>query len=49
MDAVFSLPHTLQSVLESGQETSIVQIDLITAFDPVKHQGILNKLCSVCI
>ena len=41
--------HTLQSALESGQETRIVQIDFGAAFDRVNHQGILNKLSSVGI
>ena len=35
------------SVLESGQEARIMQIDFSAAFDRVNHQGILNKLCSV--
>ena len=41
--------HTLQSVLESGQEARIVQIDFSAAFDRVNHQGILCQLCSVGI
>ena len=41
--------HTLESALESGQETRIVQIDFSAAFDRVNHLGILNKLCSVGI
>ena len=48
-DARLLLSHTLQSALESGQEGKIVQIDFIAAFDRVNHQGILYKLCSVCI
>ena len=40
---------TLQSTLESGQEAMIVQIEFSAAFDRVNHQGILYKLCSVCI
>ena len=41
--------HTLQSVLDSGQEDRIVQIDFRASFDRVNHQGILYKLCSVGI
>ena len=43
------MSHTLQSALESGHETRIVQIDFSAAFDRVNHQCILNKLCSVDI
>ena len=46
------MSYTLQSGLESGQETSIVQIDFSAAFDmygPVNLNRILYKLCSVCI
>ena len=48
-DALLCESHTLQSVLESGQEAGIVQIDFSAAFDMVNYQGILYKLCSVCI
>ena len=48
-DAFLFLSHTLQSALESGQEARIVQIHFSAAFDRVSHQGILYKLCSVCI
>ena len=48
-DALLCVSHTLQSVLESGQEARIVQIDFRAAFDRVNHLGILYKLCSVCI
>ena len=41
--------HTLQSALESGQEARIVQIDFGAAFDRLNHQGIIYRLCSVCI
>ena len=41
------MAHTLQSVLETGQEARIVQIDFSTAFDRVNHQWIVFKLCSV--
>ena len=34
---------------ESGQETRIMHIDFIAAFDIASHQGILYKLCSVGI
>ena len=44
-----TVSHTLQSVLESGQEAIIVGIDFSTAFHRVNHQGILYKLCSVGI
>ena len=44
----------LQSAMESGQEAMIAAliahlIDFRPAFDIVNHQGILYKLCSVCI
>ena len=45
----FVLVHTLQSALESWQEPRIVQIDFSAAIYTVNHQGILCKLCSVCI
>ena len=48
-DALLFVSHTLQSALESGQESRIVQIDFSTAFDRVNHQGILYKLSSVGI
>ena len=48
-DALLCMSHTLQSALDSGQEARVVQIDLSAAFDRVNHQGILYKLCSVCI
>ena len=46
-DALLCVSHTLQSALESGQETRIVQIDFSAPFDRVNHLGILYKLCSV--
>ena len=48
-DALLCKSHTLQSVLESGQEARIMQIDFSAAFDWVNHLGILYKLCSVGI
>ena len=45
----FCVSHTLQSELESGQEAQIMQIDFSSAFDRVKHLGILYQLCSVGI
>ena len=48
-DALLCVSHTLQSVLESGQDARIVQIDFSAAFDRVNHLGILYKLCSVGI
>ena len=47
--ALLCVSHTLQSALESGQETRIVRIDFSAAFDRVNHQGILCKLNSVGI
>ena len=47
--ALLCVSHTLQSALESGQETRIVQIDFSAAFDRVNLLGILYKLCSVGI
>ena len=43
-DVLSCLSNTLQSVLDGGQETRIVQIDFSAAFDSVNHQGILNRL-----
>ena len=48
-DALLCVSHILQSVLESGHEARIVQIDFSTAFDRVNNQGILYKLGSVGI
>ena len=48
-DAHFCVSHTPQSALESGKETRIVQIDFRAALDRVKPQGILYKLCYMCI
>ena len=43
------MSSTLQSALESGQKSRIVQIDFDAAFDTVNYQGILYRLCSVGI
>ena len=48
-DALLRVSHTLQSALESGQETRIVQIDFNGAFDRVNNLGILYEPCSVGI
>ena len=48
-DALVCVSHTLQSALESGQEARIVQIDFSAAFEGVKDQEILYRLCSVGI
>ena len=48
-EALLYVSHTLQSVLESGQEARIVQIDFSTAFDMVNHLDILYKHCSAGI
>ena len=48
-DALLSVSHTQQNALESGKEARIVQIDFSAAFDRVKHQIILYKLCSIGI
>ena len=48
-DTLLCLSHALQSVLESGHEARIVQINLNASFDRVNHQGILYRLCSVGI
>ena len=48
-DAPLCMSHTLQSSLESGQDTRIIQIDFSAAFDRVNHQGILYRLWSVGI
>ena len=36
-DALLCKSHSLQSALESGQESRIVQIDFSAAFDRVNH------------
>ena len=41
--------ETLQSAMACGQEARIGKIDFSAAIDRVNHQGILYKLCSVCI
>ena len=43
------LSNTLQSALERGQDSRIVQIDFSAAYDRVNNQGIHYKLCSVGI
>ena len=40
-DALLCVSHTLQSALESGQETRILQILFSAVFDRVNHLGIL--------
>ena len=47
-DALLCVSHRLQSALESGQESRIMQIDFSSVCVRVNHQGILYKLCSVC-
>ena len=47
-DELLCVSHTLQRVLESGQEARIVQIDFSAALNMI-HQGILSRLCSVGI
>ena len=41
-NALLCVSHKVQSALESGQETRIVQFDFSAALDRVNHQGILN-------
>ena len=48
-DELLCVSHTLQSVLESGQETKIVQIDFSSTFDRINQQDILIRQCSVGI
>ena len=48
-DALLCASHTLQSALEIGQETRIVQHDFSASFDRVNQLGILYRLCSVGI
>ena len=48
-DPLLCMSHTLQSVLENGQEARIVQIDFSAAYDRVNHQDILYRLCCVGI
>ena len=40
-DELLCMSHTLQSVLESGQEARIVQNDFSAAFHRINHLGIL--------
>ena len=46
-NAILFVTQTLQSVLETGREARIVQIDFSAVFDRVSHEGILLRLCSV--
>ena len=48
-DTLLCVSHTLQSALESGQDSRIVQIDFSAAFDRINHWGILYGCCSVGI
>ena len=48
-DALLQVSHLQQSALDSGQKARIMQIDFSAAFDRVKNQSILYKLCSVGI
>ena len=48
-DALLRVSHTLQSAMESGQDSRIAQVDCSAAFDRVNYQGILYKLCSAGI
>ena len=48
-DALLCMSRALQSELESGQKARILQINFITAFDRVNHQGILYRLCFMSI
>ena len=48
-DALLCVSHTLESALESGQESRIMQIDFSAASDGVNRLGILYKFCSVGI
>ena len=43
------VPYTAKCIGEWGPEARIVQIDFSAAFDRVKNQGILYRLCSVGI
>ena len=43
-DALLCVSHTLQSALESGYQTRIVQIYFSAGIDRFNHQGILYKL-----
>ena len=44
-DALMCVSHTLQSALESGHLTRIVQIDFSTALDRVNHRRSVAVLC----
>ena len=48
-DALLCMFHTLQSALETGQDSRIMQINFSAAFDRVNHQGIAYVLCSMGI
>ena len=43
-DALLCVSHKLQSALDRGMETRLVQIDFSAAFDRVDHRGIIHKL-----
>ena len=46
-DALLCVAHTLQSVLEMGQEAGIVQRDFSAAFDRINHNGVRGLVMSV--
>ena len=48
-NALLRVSRTLQRALERGHYTGLIQIYFSAAFDRVKHQEILFKLCSVGI
>ena len=46
-DALFTVSHHLQVVLDRGMEGRFVQVDFSAAFDRVNHCGMLYKLISI--
>ncbi len=46
-DALLTVSHMVQRVLDCGGEARIVQLDFSAAFDRVNHSAILHKLGSV--
>lgn len=47
MDALLSVSHHLQKVLDMGFEGRLVQLDFNAAFDRGNHAWLLHKLKSI--
>ena len=46
-DVLLTISHHLQTSLDAGMESNIVQLDFSAAFDRVSHTGLLFKLKSI--